>query len=224
MFQVAIIESIYDIKKMFAGFKIIFLFLIVLFIVIINSSKIEGNNLHMIYLYMYSRYLIRPRISKMHFILPIDQQYLKMYLYLKGFSFIILLILAYVISHSIIVAFGGYDLLHALKYFMCEDIPFLLCQVIFIIYISVDSKGSTLAINVANKKKNRWYVMAGICILLPMIHELGVFRNVATVWYAIITFLSYICAIYNIKFSIILYKDCTIDFEKLRNPRKLWSF
>ncbi|MDF2952037.1 MAG: hypothetical protein K0S18_1620 [Anaerocolumna sp.] len=226
MLQVVIRESIFDIKSMFKGAKILFLPLIILFIIVINLMRVEGDTFYVIYFFIYSHYFIRPKISKIHFLLPMDNEYRKMYMYFKSSAFIVLFFLYFLISHSIAVLFGGYELSLAMKMIFCEDIPFFMVHSIYILNNGIEKHGANILFTKKDKKtgKNKSiYVLGVIAMSLPLLHEAGFSKWLPDSWYFLATIVSYICGLYSICLSYKLFKESDVNFEKLRNPRKLWT-
>lgn len=223
MFQVSLRESIYDIKSTFKGIKIIILLLAILIIVGFNVMRAEGETLFMLYFFMFGYQLFRLKVNKIQFLLPMNNQQRRMYLYYKNGAYIVLIYLLFLLSHGIIVLFGGYNLSFAAKFIFCEDIPFIMSQFMYILFIGVDTPLKDSPVLFIGSKKKIWHILSWIAFVIPLANLAGFFKWISEKWYVYIVILVYLCGIYMLFYSASIYKELEINFEKLRNRKKTWT-
>lgn len=186
-------------------------------VIIAESKGIEPNLLlYKFYAPFWTRYIIKPKISKLNYLLPGDEKSRMLYLKYFYWGILFLFILWFCIIYLIAFMTGGIDALYALKRLFCEDIIYFAYLCIFYIMTIYESKIK----NKKTRKDNMKMVLIMLTVFYSLSHAILFYSFLSGGWYLISTVLSYLFIIQFVRRTFSQIKNFDTSYEGIRKPLK----
>lgn len=192
----------------------ILIFLLLSIGLVVTFADKNDFNIWQFYVPSWVGQLIRPRISKLNYLLPGDAKSRTSYLFYSSVGLTLFFVLWYAAAHGINIILGNYDLTHALLKLSCEDL------LIIILFVSGNIGTSFLTKKVKTKENKIKMTLMIILLIFPAIHVAVLVRILHGVWYVAATLLSYLCCLPFCSYAFLDIKNYDTSYENIKKPVK----
>lgn len=219
MFRVVRIELYGSILRALRWWKfILFLLITGLFVIIVREDAVKSVNLNMYKLYapFWACHFLKPKISKINYLLPGDAKSRMIYLKYIFWSMLILFILWFGVIYLIAFLTGGVSGLYAMKRLLGSDIILITYFCICCIMTAYEVKEKR-----QHTKKNKIrQVIWGILFVYSLLHAAFMHYILSGDWYTVSIVIAYL-------FTILLLRDILsriemfdTSYESIKRPFK----
>ncbi|MHB8130672.1 MAG: hypothetical protein ACYDEX_16905 [Mobilitalea sp.] len=215
-------EFIHDSKVMFRRWNLLFFLIYSGMMIVLN--KIEGDEvsgLLVLYFTMYCTIIMKPKVNKLHYILPSEEKSRQSYILIKSFGVFLFIALWYIMMLGIITSLSEYQFMVGLKRMFCEVIPLV------IVYVSTNMNNGY---NTKSPKKGVWakkiqfrYVMSYLILFILMMYMLLFSQWIRGGWYIVFTIAGYLCAMLVLYWKIMILKHLDTSYDNIIKVEKFFN-
>jgi hypothetical protein len=222
MISIFINELWLDVKELFKGWRLLItLIMIGIAVLMIGFAEEEVLDVSMMMFIVWSSVNMRPRISRLYYLLPYTKKSRLHQIYIKSlgvFLFNMVVCLSFVCISAIL---KDHSLNNGLRQLLCEAVPLM------ITYISVSMSTGYEAITARNNKwmkKHRVPYILCLCTLIFPISYINIISDWSNeIWYVVFAILSYLSAILILGFQIAVCRHMNFRYEKIRKEEKIFT-
>ena len=219
MFRVVRIELYGSILRALRWWKFILFILITgLFVIIVREDAVKSIHLNMYKLYAppWGGYFMKPKISKINYLLPGDAKSRMIYLKYIFWSMLILFVLWFSVIYLIAFLTGGVSGVYAVKRLLCSDIILLLYCCICWICTAYESREK-----VKHAKKNKIrQVFLVITYGYSVFHVAFMHYILSGGWYIVSTVIAYLFILQLLRDTLTKIEMFDTSYESIKRPFK----